>query len=75
MGEAVTYGFYAPNVVTMADCACCGREFEADSCDPAGRCAECCEATDEEESGHDSVSRDGARDGAPLCGALRGMVA
>jgi hypothetical protein len=30
----MTYAFYAPSVVTMADCACCGCQFEADPCDP-----------------------------------------
>jgi hypothetical protein len=30
----MTYGFFAPNAVTMADCACCGCRFERDPCDP-----------------------------------------
>lgn len=29
----MTYGFYAPNVVDMPTCACCGCEFERDPAD------------------------------------------
>lgn len=30
----MTYAFYAPSAVTVADCHCCGCEFERDPCDP-----------------------------------------